>query len=230
MRPPKPSNKRIAAARKSNDGRGSDSRERICQVAAELFESKGFHATTMDDVAAGVSLNKATIYHHFDSKSDILFEIYDRAAQNALEGIRRLNGDIPADTALAELIRYQVNAISMEPHLVGVYFQEMRWLPQWLSRDQLMAIRRKEDEYTNFVVALIERGIAEGSFQVNDARTATYALVGMIGWTRQWLPPRRKVTPDEVADRLIQLIFDGLASRPFDTRRHNRRSGSQSKP
>jgi AcrR family transcriptional regulator len=190
------------------------SRERIRVVAAKLFASNGFHATTMDDVAAAVRLNKATIYYYFSSKSDLLYDLYDQGIELGLDGIRGIAEDTPADEALASLVRYHVNTIATHPHLVAIQFQETGWLPKWLSRKQLAAVRQKEDEYSRFVTSLIERGIEEGTLKSKDPRIATFALVGMMAWSHQWLRPRGPLTPDEVADKLIDVVFNGLGAEP----------------
>jgi AcrR family transcriptional regulator len=200
----------LSRAARPEAPRTTNSRERIRQIAAKLFTSRGFHATTMDDLAAGVGVNKATVYYYFRSKSDILYDIYDQGIEIALDGVRGVADDIPADVALATLIRYHVNTIVKHGDIAGVYFQEARWLPQWLSRPQLCAIRDKEAEYTDFVNALIERGVKEGTLQTEDPRIATFAIVGMLGWIHQWLRPRGRLTSDEVADLLISFAFDGL--------------------
>jgi AcrR family transcriptional regulator len=201
----------VSPAERSASPRRNDSKERICQVAAKLFASQGFHATTMDDVAAAVRLNKATIYYYFASKTDLLYEIYDRATELALDGIRGVNDDTAADIALATLIRYHIGTITKQRDLSSVYFQEIKWLPQWLSRSQLAAIRAKEDQYSKVLTALIERGISEGTLKAEDPRIAAFAIVGMLGWSHAWFRARGRLTSDEVADRLIDFMFDGLS-------------------
>jgi AcrR family transcriptional regulator len=201
---------RTAAKEPSNRRRSEDSRERIRQVAAKLFESSGYHATTMDHVAAAVGLNKATLYHYFKAKSDLLYELYEEAIDIGLEGVRGIDPDTPADVALANLIRYHVGTIATHRHVSGIYFQEMGWLSKWLPREQFAAIRKKEDEYSNFMTDLIERGIQEGTLVSDDPRVATFAIVGMLAWSHHWLRPKGRLTTDEVADRLLSLVFKGL--------------------
>ena len=55
-----------------------DSRQEILRTAARLFQQRGYDATSMNDVAAALKLSKGGLYHHFQSKDEILFEIMDR--------------------------------------------------------------------------------------------------------------------------------------------------------
>jgi AcrR family transcriptional regulator len=172
----------------------------------------------MDDVAAAVGLNKATIYYYFSSKSDLLYDLYDEGVELGLDGIRGITEGTPADEALMSLIRYHVNSIATHPNLVAIQFQETGWLPKWLSRKQLAAIRQKEDDYSHFLSMLIERGIKEGTMKSKSPRIATLAIVGMMAWTHQWFRSRGPLTPDEVADKMIDVVLNGLGTEPVRSR------------
>jgi AcrR family transcriptional regulator len=54
-------------------------RDEILEAAASIFSQKGYHAASMQDIAAAVSLQKASLYHHFSSKQEILLELLDQA-------------------------------------------------------------------------------------------------------------------------------------------------------
>lgn len=74
---------------------GLTCREELLAVATKLFAARGYHGTRMDDVADVVGLNKATVYHYYASKSLILYDIYQRAADNTLAAVH----DDPSWTA-----------------------------------------------------------------------------------------------------------------------------------
>src|SRR3712207_3241878 len=77
-----PGRTRRTVARKLTDKRAEDRR-----VAARLFETRGYSATSMDDIAAGVKLNKGTLYHYFSGKAAILFDIYSEAQEQVVAAI-----------------------------------------------------------------------------------------------------------------------------------------------
>jgi hypothetical protein len=90
----------------------------------------------------------------------------------------------------------------------------MPWLPAYLSPTQLAAIREKEDRYVRFLTALLTRGGVEGTLVIDDVTIVVFALIGMTGWTHRWLRSRGELTPDEVADHLIDFVLTGLATGP----------------
>ena len=58
-----------------------DSRQEILRTAARLFQQRGYDATSMNDVAAALKLSKGGLYHHFQSKDEILYEIMNHAME-----------------------------------------------------------------------------------------------------------------------------------------------------
>src|SRR6202041_429929 len=64
-----------------------DSRQEILRTAARLFQQRGYDATSMNDVAAALKLSKGGLYHHFQSKDEILFEIMNHAMEITQERV-----------------------------------------------------------------------------------------------------------------------------------------------
>jgi AcrR family transcriptional regulator len=149
-----------------------DRRTQIKTTAAKLFAERGYHGTTMDDLALKLGLNKATVYYHYSRKNELLSAIYNEPANKLL----RLVGEIPPQESpvksLAALIRFLLRMLEQDPHEIAVYCQEMRWLEQWLPPRVCHQVRAKQDEFTRYVVGLVGRGIAEGTFRDVDAQVA----------------------------------------------------------
>lgn len=191
--------------------RADDKRALVLSVAAELFEARGYRGTTVDDVAAGVKLNKGTLYHYFPSKSSMLRQIYSEAQDLVMDAIEEIGTDSPPDEAIRDLIRFQLRAFAERPHETAVYFQEMRFLPEWLPDDEYRALRSKERIFEKFVTDLITRGIDEGKFAKTDAKVAAFGIIGMSAWTHQWFDPGGSSKPDEIADTLADIALRGLS-------------------
>jgi TetR/AcrR family transcriptional regulator, cholesterol catabolism regulator len=80
-------------------------REDILQAAAQAFRQKGFHGTSMEDIAKAVNLQKPSLYHHVSSKQEILLALLDRALELLLERISAIsNQNIRADEKLKHMI------------------------------------------------------------------------------------------------------------------------------
>src|SRR5438309_11044675 len=82
-----------------------DSRQEILRTAARLFQQRGYDATSMNDVAASLKLSKGGLYHHFQSKDEILFEIMNHAMELTQERvITPVSGIVGAEERLRALI------------------------------------------------------------------------------------------------------------------------------
>jgi AcrR family transcriptional regulator len=182
----------------------------VLRVAAKLFETRGYQGTSMDDVAAGVGLNKGTIYHYFPSKSAILYEIYSQAQELVLRSIQDIPEDAAPDLGLSMLIKAQLRVLASDPSETIVYFQERRWISEWLEPDQYRTIRDRERVFTDFVTTLVQRGIDGGMFAPTDAKIAAFGVIGLSAWTYQWYDPKGRFAPDEIAEVFVKLILSGL--------------------
>jgi AcrR family transcriptional regulator len=178
----------------------------ILQVATDLFKSRGYHGTRMDDVAAGASLNKATIYHYFPSKADILFMMCLQTLTEALEWIDKNPGDSDPVAELTVFTHATVSLTARTLHRSAVYFQEAPFLDHWLSPDQVKQLRALEKTYDEHLTDIFARGIAQGRFAASDARVAALGYSGMVSWVYRWYSPKGSMTPQDIADQFLSLV------------------------
>lgn len=188
---------------------GMTRREELLAVATKLFAARGYHGTRMDDVADVVGLNKATVYHYYASKSLILFDIYQRAADNTLAAVH----DDPSWTAREALYQYTVRlltAIAGNPEGAAVYFQEQPYITEWFSEDQVAEIREKEAQVYEHVHGVIDRGIVSGEFYECDSHVLALGYIGMTLGSYRWLRPSGRRTAQEIAAEFSTALLRGL--------------------
>lgn len=190
----------------------SERQVQILKVATGLFQARGYHGTRMDDVAAGASLNKATIYHYFPAKADILYTLCLQSLTEALAGITA--PDHESADPVADLTVFTTAILELtarELPRTAVYFQEAPFIDQWLSAAQVAELRELESRFDHHVTAIFERGIAEGVFAATDARLAALGYTGMVNWFYRWYNPRGPVTVDEIAWQFVHLVVTDTA-------------------
>ena len=179
----------------------------IVQTAANLFDAAGYTSTTMEEIARTVGVAKATLYHYFPSKDDILFEIHeefidllmDRQHQRlALEPEQELH-EVMSD--ILEL---------METHRghVRVFFEHYRELPA----PQQETLKIKRDAYEGAVAEIFRKGCVSGVFRDVDPRLASLAMFGMCNWAYQWYQSGGKYRPREIANEFWGFLAHGLSS------------------
>ncbi|MEO8813770.1 MAG: TetR/AcrR family transcriptional regulator [Mycobacterium sp.] len=188
---------------------GLSRREELLTVATKLFAARGYHGTRMDDVADVVGLNKATVYHYYASKSLILYDIYQRAAQRTLDAVH----DDPSWTAREALYQYTVrllNQIAVNPEGAAVYFQEQPYITEWFTEEQVADVREKETQVYAHMHALIDRGIASGEFYECDSHVLALGYIGMTLGAYRWLRPSGRRSAREIAAEFSTALLRGL--------------------
>jgi TetR/AcrR family transcriptional regulator, cholesterol catabolism regulator len=183
-------------------------RQEILRTAARLFQQQGYDATSMNDVAAALKLSKGGLYHHFQSKDEILFHIMSHAMDITEERVinvaRRVEG---SEERLRELIRLHIEVVlSEEDREITVMLHENHPLPTALRRK----INARKKDYIHFVENLVTdvRRQRNSGSRVTP-RAAAFALVGMINWIYQWYKPEGALTGDDIVRQYTDIFFRG---------------------
>jgi len=188
-------------------------RQEILRTAARLFQQRGYDATSMNDVAAALKLSKGGLYHHFESKDEILFHIMSHAMEiteeRVINVVRRIDASsvAGAEERLRMLIRLHIQVVlSPEDREVTVMLHENHPLPPALRRK---IIGRKKD-YLHFVENLVADVQRKRSSQsLVTPRAAALALVGMINWIYQWYKPDGPLTGEALVVQYTEIFFRG---------------------
>jgi AcrR family transcriptional regulator len=183
-------------------------RQEILRTAARLFQQQGYDATSMNDVAAALKLSKGGLYHHFQSKDEILFHIMSHAMEiteeRVINVVRRIDG---AEERLRTLIRLHIQVVlSPEDREITVMLHENHPLPPALRRK----INGRKKDYLHFVEHLIADVQRKRNSQSSvTPRAAALALVGMINWIYQWYKPDGPLTGDALVTQYTDIFFHG---------------------
>ena len=185
-----------------------DSRQEILRTAARLFQQQGYDATSMNDVAAALKLSKGGLYHHFQSKDEILFHIMSHAMditeERVISPARRI---LDPEERLRTLIRLHIDVVlSLRDREVTVMLHENHPLPPPLRR----RINARKKDYIHFVegvIADVQR--TRHSKAVVSARAAAFALVGMINWIYQWYKPEGSLQGEDLVRQYTEIFFAG---------------------
>jgi TetR/AcrR family transcriptional regulator, cholesterol catabolism regulator len=190
----------------------STRRLEIASLAAELFDARGYHNTSMEDIAEAVGLRKPTLYHYFKSKDEILYEIHNEMIDliNSRHEARLAAGVESQSAALKALMGDVIELMETHPGHLRIFFEHHRELPG----DYKAAIREKRARFRQYVKDAISGGIAGGEFHEVDVELTTLAVLGMANWTYQWLRPSSGRTAAEVTDSFWRLAMRGIAVDP----------------
>lgn len=174
-----------------------------------MFNARGFHATSLDDVAASVGVTKPTIYHYLGNKEQVLIEcmtiglnqLQDAAAKARNEpgrAIDRLRGFLRSYA--------QVNIAEFGQCVI-------RTGDELLSSEGLEKLRSLKRPIDAAMRALIVDGIAEGSIARHDPKMLAFTLAGALNWPARWYDAEGPLSPEEIADQLVRILESGFAPR-----------------
>lgn len=185
-------------------------RDEILEAAAQIFREKGYHAASMQDIAEAVNLQKASLYHHVNSKQEILLALLDRALDILIEGMQGVLGlQLPPEEKLRQAMLVYLQIMLEQRDLSSVLLLEYRSLePEYRQRH----IPRR-DHYEKLWRDLLLEGRNQGVFQVSDAALVSRFLLGVMNWTITWYREDGPLTPAELAQECANLFVFGLKVR-----------------
>jgi AcrR family transcriptional regulator len=190
-------------------------RKEILDASAQIFSQKGYHGTSMQDIAAAVNLQKASLYHHVSSKQEILFELLNRGLLILTEEVDQvISASNPPEEKLRLAIRAYLTALTENQDVTSVLLLEYRSLePKYLTRHI-----EERDRFERIWRNLIIEGIQNQTFSCGDPALATRALLGVMNWTVTWFRSDGPLSAGEIADQITDLYLLGLTAREMNVK------------
>ena len=193
-------------------------RNKILTMATELFEERGFQGVSIDALAEKLNVTKPFIYTYFQNKHALLEEMYERAIAALLEGIEEVfrTPAMPEDQ-LSRLVQFYVRQNVQSRALTSVFLNEERNL----TPEALEKFRVAQRDFDKQMRGVIQRGIDNGVFVVEDATVAVMAIDGMVRWVHRWYQPEGRISVDELCAQMSTMALNLLGYRPVQGRLDN---------
>lgn len=186
-----------------------DRKDLIFDAARDLFSRGGYHATTMRELARVVDLESGSLYSHIDSKEELLWGIVSRAVDEFSTRAALVAQELPPEEKLRQMVRGHLEVTVEQLPSARVFFHEWEALSPGLRE----RVRERRDAYQALFRGVIEEGMRQGAFRVEDTRLATTFVLSTLNWTYQWFDPDGRLSVDEIADRYTTLILNGLGGK-----------------
>jgi TetR/AcrR family transcriptional regulator, cholesterol catabolism regulator len=184
-------------------------RERVVAAAAHVFATRGYHNTSIDDLVTASGLQRGGLYHYIESKQQLLLLIQDQLLQPLLQQAREIAArDGDPEEQLRALMRIWVLHISAHRDHMTVFNEERRLIesvPEWTR------VRQQRREFQTILGDVLRRGVEDGSFLIADADVALMSILGIVNYMPQWFDSAGRLSPEEVADRCVDLVLRGIA-------------------
>ena len=190
-------------------------RDAVLREAGRAFSRHGYHNTSLDDVARALGISKGTLYNYVRDKQEILFAFhqlaYDLSDQAFAHG--RAKGGRGADVLRAILVHY-IELLTDELGACGALIEVDALRPG----DRAEAARRR-DAFEAAFVAIIEDGVRDGSIRPVDPKLAVFTFMGAINWLPRWYVPGGRLSGNELAEQMTDLLLSGLTAGALRPRR-----------
>jgi AcrR family transcriptional regulator len=183
--------------------------DQVRAAALRLFKEKGYHATSMRDIAAAVGINKGSLYSYIKSKEDLLVPVFEQAQGVLTTQIEQICADasLSPTERLKRAIHAHVTAVADNLDVLTVYLSEWRQL----ATESLATNRDQRARYAHLFHEILSDGVTSGEFRPMDTRIVMLGMIGMCNYLFRWYRPEGRLTPDQVADALIEMVMQGVA-------------------
>jgi len=181
--------------------------EEVLQSAANIFFAKGFHATSIEDVARDVGMLKGSLYYYIKSKEDLLFQLLLAGIEDGDSYIaRHINPEGEPVEQLERAIRAQIDYIIQNKVPFGLFLHEFDSLSGKRQHKVISVMSR----YNNRFVELVKRGQEQGKLIDGEPWLIVNGILGMCNWLYRWYDPEQVSSPEQVKQVFVNMLFNGL--------------------
>ncbi len=181
-------------------------RRAVVLSAASAFRRRGYHNTSMVDIAKTLGLTKAALYYYVKNKEEILFESHIMAYDSMNGVLAQKRADNQTNLEYLEMIFRQ---------FVGLLTQSGVSLltdVDSLSGDWQAEVLSRRSQIERSVVRIVKDGQADGSIREGDARLHVFFFMGALNWLNAWFDTDGRLKGEDIADHFVTQLRAGIAS------------------
>ena len=180
-------------------------RAELTRQAARLFAERGYHGTSIGDLAEAMGVQKGSLYAHIASKQDLLYGTMREGADAFHGGLDAIPEQLPATEKIRLAVRSHLRVVAEQLDVATVFTREWRYL-EGARREEILAERRR---YEGRFRALFREGREHGELRTDlDESAAALLVLSALNWAYTWLQPGRPT--DELADRFYAIVLEGV--------------------
>lgn len=182
-------------------------KETIKQAAIDLFFTKGYFATSISDITRRCGIQKASLYHHFPAKEDLLYAIMHQTMTDLMDRLKReLAKETSIECRMRAAVRSHIRFHLERQKETFIASSELRGL----SPDHLEAVVAQRDQYEQVFQGLIQAGMAQDVFARNDVKILSYAILTLCTAGATWYKPDGRLSAGDIAAIYETFILNGL--------------------
>lgn len=180
-------------------------RAELARTAARLFAERGFHGTSMGDLAEALGVQKASLYSLTDSKQQLLYDAVRAGAEAFHAALDAVDERASAVERVRQALRGHLRVVADQLDTATVFIREWRYLEGDLREEFVAERRRYEERWRELFREGVERGELRTDLRVGDA---ALLVLSAANWAYTWLTPASDT--DALADRFVAILVDGI--------------------
>ncbi len=183
--------------------------EQLFNTAAALFAEKGYHGTSINDLARAMGLQKGSLYHYFTSKEELLFRLLDEYITAALIEIEKICGlDVTPVEKLRQFMLFYSGFYAGDRDRLVLLINDIDKLGE-AYRHQVI---EKERCYTKALTDIFRQLQATGIMKPMPPAVAAFAFFGMVHYTCKWFQQDGTVTAEALGEMFLEIFTKGVFS------------------
>lgn len=188
-----------------------DRAREVYLTAAQIFFTKGYDSTSLNDVADQLGITKAGLYYYVESKQDLLFQIMNLGLDSVKNEVLLPAREIAdAESRLEFTILNHARLAAGGNHAVVIISDEISAL-NFTQREEILKLRRIYFEFVRNTLIELEK---EGKLHKIDITAATFTLLGMILWLARWFHSSGKLSVEKACEDVCRMALRGLLREP----------------
>ncbi|RJG02659.1 TetR/AcrR family transcriptional regulator [Noviherbaspirillum sedimenti] len=181
----------------------------ILSVAAALFADQGYSGCKMQDIAKACNVSKSMLYHYFEKKEDVLYEILSQHLLRIVTLFEEYQPDLGTnETDINQYFRTCIalylerSKASRARHVVALHDR------RYLTSEQKSKIVKLERDILDRVSTVLQK--VDSSYEQSEYRAHSLLLIGMMNWVELWYRSSGKISPDDFYDKVTNLFLHGF--------------------
>jgi TetR/AcrR family transcriptional regulator, cholesterol catabolism regulator len=179
----------------------------VLKTSAAIFAEKGYHSTSIRDIARATRMSLSGLYYYFNSKEELLFLIQDYCFGTVLDDCRRLIEGVEDPVhRLKLLIENHLNYFVNNMNEMKVLSHEANSI----TGEFFKKVNSKKRQYVDLAMELLTEIARERGVEGVDLRVATFSLFGMMNWIYNWYNPRKDVDVSGLSQNITRIFLSGF--------------------
>ncbi len=180
-------------------------RDEILHAALRAFRERGYHGTTLEEIAGRLGLQKTALYYYYSDKEALLYECHRRSLDELDRVLEETESTGSPTEALTHVVREHVRVMIETLEGSSLAFEISALSPE--HQAEVVAAR---DRYERRLRRIIADGCESGEFRPVDPKLAVFAILGAINWIARWYRPEGSLDSPVLGAQFARLLVGGL--------------------